>query len=136
MNMNGFDQREYQTVIPAALLHDVGKFLLRGGGEYDCSHQEASFRFVEKHKDKLANSNYEIEDVLILVRHHHTNRKDFYADPLMKAKSSEKATRLWNLLRVIKRADSYSCGERDIAEPRRRDMTNKEKPLNSLFSRE
>jgi len=32
--MEEFDQKEYQTVVLAALLHDIGKFLQRVTGRY------------------------------------------------------------------------------------------------------
>lgn len=46
--MDGFNQREYQTVVLAALLHDIGKFLHRitGVKEFTGTHQDLGADFV------------------------------------------------------------------------------------------
>ena len=51
--MEGFDQTEYQTVVLAALLHDIGKFLHRGSDKYHGSHEEASSEFINKFSKKI-----------------------------------------------------------------------------------
>ncbi|MFH1027811.1 MAG: hypothetical protein V1791_07405, partial [Pseudomonadota bacterium] len=46
--MSDFNQKEYQTVILAALMHDVGKMLHRGSNhDFSGKHFEASAKFVD-----------------------------------------------------------------------------------------
>ncbi len=48
------NKKECHSVILAALLHDIGKFLHRGSAkEYQVSHPEASGMFLEKFEFKL-----------------------------------------------------------------------------------
>lgn len=127
-----FDVREYNSVVLAALLHDVGKFLHRGGQEYTGSHQEAGEQFLLTQEKKLHSRDVDMELVRLLVKHHHSLKKEFLASSDVAGLSRQATERRWRLLRVVKRADCYSCAERDIAEPRNRDSGRK-KPLDSVF---
>jgi CRISPR-associated protein Csm1 len=130
-----FDMKEYNSVILAAFLHDIGKFLHRGGDKYRGSHEEASAAFIANHADKLKNDSlYDIDLVKILAKYHHAIKKDSVKDDYFSGKSEERIENIWKLLTVVKRADSYSCSERDIEEPRKKDIGSKRAPLDSIFS--
>ncbi|MGR3220096.1 MAG: type III-A CRISPR-associated protein Cas10/Csm1 [Candidatus Anammoxibacter sp.] len=133
--MDEKEKIEYQTVILAALLHDVGKFLHRGDGEYEGSHENASKLFIEKHSSKLANDNlYNIDLTLFLVQHHHSNKEDALEDEYFKKSFKGGEKRMRQLLEFVMRSDSYSCAERDIEEPHKKDVGSKRAPLDSIFS--
>ncbi len=74
------NSQEYHSVVLAALLHDIGKFLHRGDGEYKGSHEEASFKFITKHKAKLRNNAYDIDLVAILAKFHGSGREETLKD--------------------------------------------------------
>ena len=130
--------KEYNSVILASLLHDIGKFLHRGDGEYVCSHEEASYRFVEKYNSsagKLKNDDlYEIELIKVLVRYHHSKKDDVFSDSCFSDKSDNEKERVWKLLKVVKDADSYSCAERYTEELEEMSFGGKRAPLDSIFS--
>ena len=54
----GPNKREYNSAILAALLHDVGKLLHRGGGEYKGKHEQASAEFIRNFSDQLRNDEF------------------------------------------------------------------------------
>ncbi|HDO25318.1 MAG TPA: type III-A CRISPR-associated protein Cas10/Csm1, partial [Nitrospirae bacterium] len=126
-------------VVLGALLHDVGKFLHRGDGEYKCAHEEASSRFVEKFSStgRLNNNKlYQIELVEFLVKHHNPTllkKEDVLKDPYV-LNHAAKSQRIWELLKVIRRADSYSCAERYTKKLEKMSFGDKRAPLDSIFS--
>lgn len=129
------DIKHYNSVILAALLHDIGKFLHRGDGKYKGSHEEASATFIENHKGKLRNDSlYDIDLVRILVKYHHTTKKETIKDDYFLKQSKKENEKVWKIATIVKRADSYSCAERDIEEPPKKDVGSKRAPLDSIFS--
>jgi len=137
--MEGFDKREYHAVILGALLHDIGKFLHRARGKHHISHQEVSFEFIRKISENLATKElYDLELVGVLVRYHHggkksTKKRVLTGDPYIKGLDDKDKLRLWDLIRIVRRADVYSCYERDHT-PNWRGGTKRLAPLDSVFS--
>jgi CRISPR-associated protein Csm1 len=66
-----FDQREYQAVILAALLHDVGKISQREGGQYYAKHAEFSGNFISSLKGFFG-SDLAREVANLIEKHHKT----------------------------------------------------------------
>ena len=134
--MDEFDQREYQTVILAALLHDVGKMIHRRKAGYESSHPLSSATFMADHRDKLENPDlYDLNSVIFLARNHDRNmEKDLLASPWLEGKSEEKKKRLIRLLQLIKDADSYSCSEREEEDEDKRKGDKRIAPIDSVFS--
>lgn len=127
--------KQYNSVILSALLHDIGKFLHRGGKKYKGTHDEATATFIKNYKNELRNDSlYDIDLVRVIASHHHMSKEDSAKDEFFFNKSDEEFERIWRLIRIVKRADSYSCAERDIEEPRRKDVGSKRAPLDSIFS--
>ncbi|MFH1288170.1 MAG: type III-A CRISPR-associated protein Cas10/Csm1, partial [bacterium] len=138
LTMSEFNQKEYNSVILGALLHDVGKFLHRGNNkEYQCTHEKASFMFINKFKEKLQNDkHYDIDLLGILVRYHDTEitKPITLKEPFFQDKQKQEKEKIWKLISVIRRADSYSCAERDIKQPKRKGIDKRLAPLDSIFS--
>ena len=133
--MDEKQKKEYQTIILAALLHDIGKFLHRGDGKYKGSHEEASKGFIDNFYEKLCNNEfYDLDLIRLLVQHHHALKRDTFKNPYFNDLSKTEKNRIWKLLTIVKRADSYSCAERDIKEPGKKDVGSKRAPLDSIFS--
>ena len=68
-------EKEYNSVILAALLHDIGKLLHRSKPGYDGKHAMSSADFLidDNTKDKLKNDKlYDLNIVEWLVRFHHS----------------------------------------------------------------
>lgn len=130
--MNDFNQRKYQTVIMAALLHDVGKMLHRGT-KYSGEHFEVSARYIE---DSLKEdvSFYNLKLLVFLVRHHHSTKRVAYADSFFNGVDDCHRNRFWQLLKIVKKADSYSCAERDQCQ-RWLGFHERSQRLDSIFSR-
>lgn len=127
-------QREYQSVILGALLHDIGKFLHRGSAKYQGTHQNASGIFLEKFESKLRNDSlYDFELVKILAKYHHSPKKEFTSERDHHKNPSEEE-KTWRLITLLKDADSYSCKERDLKQQWGRDHAGKVAPLDSIFS--
>lgn len=135
--MDGKQKREYQTVILGALLHDIGKMLHRGGDEYRGSHEEASLIFLKNKEIKLKNENlYDYALLKEVVRCHDediTMTSAFERD-YFKNMPDEEKKRNWHLVRIVRDADSYSCVERDLKEPRKKGVGREKAPLDSVFS--
>ncbi len=134
VQIEGFDRKEYNAVILAALLHDIGKFLHRRDNQvYKVSHQETGASFIKEIGDKLRRDQlYDIELIEFLVRHHHSTLTVARSDAYLK-ESKTTAERLWGLLRIVKDADSYSCSERDQDEEERKAFADRHEPLKPIF---
>lgn len=135
-NMDEQRKKEYQTVILAALLHDVGKLLHRGKNkpEYKCSHEQASGEFIAKFYSKLRNNAllYDIDLMKILVSCHdaHITKEAALNDLYFIGKSEENKERVWKMIRIVRDSDSYSCSEREQGDLNRQRTL----PLESIFS--
>lgn len=126
------DEREYNSVVLAALLHDVGKLLHRGDDtyKYQDGHEPASAKFVVNHHDDLKNDSlYDLDLVRVLVQYHDSKITKMVAfqDEYCRDKSPEK---IWRLIDLVRHADSYSCAERDLEKT----GPNRLLPLDSIFS--
>ena len=128
------NKKEYHSLILAALLHDIGKFLHRGSTDYRDTHQNASAIFLDNFKPKLKNDSlYDFELVRTLVKYHHSLKKEFTSESdYYKNKSEDE--KIWRFIALLKDADSYSCKEREIEQQRRKDHTREVAPLDSIFS--
>jgi CRISPR-associated protein Csm1 len=122
------DNREYETVVLAALLHDIGKFLQRGRSlDFNVSgtHPEVSANFVNAFSDSFTRFS---DTVLlkILVQYHHRGPGvgGFSADNV-----SDPHSRMLALL--INKADSLSASERGTHTEQWQNY--KTTPLVSLF---
>ena len=140
------DQQEitYNSVVLAALLHDVGKLLHRGKSGYDGKHEVASGDFLihdgEPNGKLNKNPLYDLKLVEWLVRLHHAKKGEKKEDALQTYFKSKEARQdldqntLWNLLKIVRAADSYSCAERIYEEQKRTDAEPRTAPLDSIFS--
>jgi len=119
--MTEFNQREYQTVILAALLHDVGKFINRGDAVQK-KHPFFSAYYVsnDAFKKLLQNEWVDYELLKILVQRHHEYSK--MPDELLVQKIEDPHIRA--LAYIVSRADTYSSGERIDEEPAELDFKN------------
>ncbi len=128
--MEDFNQREYQTVILAALLHDVGKFMNRGES-VKRKHPLFSADYVssDKFKKIVKDDWIDIELLKTLVQRHHEYFK--MPDALLVQKINDSHTRV--LAYIVSRADSYSSGERLDEEPSELDF--RDARLMSILSR-
>lgn len=137
--MNGFDEKEYQTVILAALLHDIGKFLQRRDAKaYQTSHEKTSVLFVEEFKENIQNDKlYDIELVKFLLRYHHKDEnKNKILESGYKNNINSDKENIWGLLSIVNRADNYSCVEREKNEDEKRDgFAERLAGLDSIYSR-
>lgn len=130
----------YNSVVLAALLHDIGKLIHRqSGAKYHQTggHAKASYDFVEKHAGKLKNCDlYDIDLVAFLVKSHHSyTAKDIYIPQCLKGTPEEEVKKkIHDLVRIVKDADSYSCTERDKDEQDKRDGEKRLARLDSIFS--
>lgn len=131
---------EYQTVVLAALLHDIGKFLHRKTSEtYSTSHHKTSALFIcnEKIIQKMKNDKlYDINLLCFLVAFHHpvkNARQNIFFKEIEKRYQNN--IHAFNLLKIVKRADQYSCKERDIKTQEKRKGEKRKAPLDSIYSR-
>lgn len=136
MNQKQDSLKEFQSVILAALLHDIGKFLHRGSAEYKGTHENASGIFLEKFDSKLRNNNlYDFDLVKILARYHHSPEKELASKSgYYKNKSEDEQEKIWKFVTLLKDADIYSCKERNIKQQHRKEHGGKVAPLDSIFS--
>jgi CRISPR-associated protein Csm1 len=119
--MNKFNKKEYQTVILAALLHDVGKFMNRGE-TIRRKHPLFSADYVSTDAfKKLVQDNWiDLNLLKTLVQRHHEYFK--MPDELLVQKIDNPHTRA--LAYIVSRADTYSSGERLDEEPSELDFKN------------
>lgn len=115
--MSDFNQKEYQTVILAALLHDIGKFTGRVNGARG-KHPILSAEFVNSDLFRESVSNEVrkewIDDDLLetlVQRHHEYSRDNDQRILVQDISDSEPHKRA--LAYIVSRADSCSSGERD-----------------------
>ena len=135
--------KDYQAVILAALLHDIGKFyrrssnvrreIFKAGSELDLQlskHPVFSSWFV---KNKLSSilKDIGISSPLVetLTQHHHESRQSFPPECLVSSIENEK-TRMLAL--IVSRADTYSARERLGGQPSPKAQTAN--ALDSIFS--
>lgn len=129
--MADFNQREYQTVILAALLHDVGKMLQRGSfGSLDTSgkHPQVSSVFVGAFKEFFSEF-IDFELFQTLVKRHHEDQRNFDEDLLCQNAPEQ----YMPLSFLVSRADNYSSSERGKKAEIYQDF--KRTPLVSVLSR-
>ena len=123
--------KEYQTVILAALLHDIGKLLQKGSfGSLDTKgkHPKVSGTFVSAYQSLFAN----VSDVTLLktlVEHHHEPSFSYPDLSVQDLPSGRTRT----LAYLISEADNLSSSEREGGLKEYRDF--KTTPLVSVFSR-
>jgi CRISPR-associated protein Csm1 len=129
------DVHEYNSVLLAALLHDIGKMLHRTPGSYGTSHEKVSGRFIAETREKLENPElYDLPLVKFLVEGHHGLKKEVMARVEAQALGGNER-RLWKLISIVRRADSYSCAERDQKQESRPMGEMRKASLDSIFSR-
>jgi len=129
--MSEFNQREYQTVILAAVLHDVGKMLQRGSfGALDTSgkHPKVSSVFVGAFKEFFSRF-VDFELFQTLVQRHHEDQRNFDEDLLCQTAPEQYKP----LSFLVSRADNYSSSERGRKTDAYQDF--KKTPLVSVLSR-
>jgi CRISPR-associated protein Csm1 len=128
--MENFNQREYQTVILGALLHDVGKMLQRGNfGSLDTSgkHPQVSSVFVSAFKEFFSKF-VDFELFQTIVQRHHEDPR-LGADLICQNAPPD----LRALCYLVSQADNYSSSERSEKTESYQDF--KLTPLVSVFGR-
>jgi|GEM_PF-502199 len=136
--MDESDRKEYQSVILAGLLHDIGKLLHRKDNTaYKTKHNRASSLFIGEYEDKLRNDAlYDLALVNFLSLHHMPNRgetkADVLSDPFLETSKIGKE-RAWKLVTLIRDADIYSCAERERDEEERTGFADRLEPLKPIF---
>jgi len=122
---------EYQTIVLAGLLHDIGKMLQKGSfGSLSTKgkHPEVSSSFIAAHKDHFA----KISDLTLLqnlVMKHHEDEYSFPEHLTVQSAPAE----ILPLAYLVSRADNYSSSERGQRDSTYQDY--KKRPLDSVFSR-
>lgn len=106
--MDEKQKREYQTVVLAALLHDIGKFLNRADVKKKHPLFSADYVSSDEFKKRIGESWVDLDLLKILVQRHHEYTK--MPDELLVQKIEDPCTRA--LAYIVSRADSYSSSER------------------------
>ncbi|MCC6544825.1 MAG: type III-A CRISPR-associated protein Cas10/Csm1 [Nitrospirae bacterium] len=124
------DQREYQTVVLAALLHDIGKFMNRGENVRR-KHPLFSSDYVsdEKFKNLVKEEWVDLGLLKTLVQRHH--EYSMMPEDLLVQEITDAHTRA--LAYIVSRADTYSSGERIEEEPS--ELNFKESRLMSILTK-
>ncbi|MEM1513406.1 MAG: type III-A CRISPR-associated protein Cas10/Csm1 [Candidatus Thermoplasmatota archaeon] len=104
---------EYNTLILGALLHDIGKVILRGIGTTEGDHSEIGAQFLESFKKELS----------VFAKFHHKK--------YMEKIPPDITQKMKNLLWIVYEADNLSSMERGEKEGE----FNPKNPLISIFSR-
>ena len=125
------EEREYQTVILAAFLHDIGKLLGRGTFKLldKGQHPEFSATFINAHKEIFSPIS-DVELLYELVQKHHENSRAFAPEFLVK---SIKDSHVRTLATLVSKADNLASSERGEASERYQDY--KATPLCSVIER-
>lgn len=130
--------KEQNAIILGALLHDIGKLLHRGNGEFNGIHQDAGEKFLIKFKSQLKNENlYNFELLKILIKYHNSTKKKLAAENnYYKSQTEEGKKKIWKFIKLINAADGYSCKERYTKQEQdlRRGYGRQVTPLDSIFS--
>lgn len=111
--MDERQKREYQTVVLAALLHDIGKFLNRADVKRKHPLFSADYVSSDEFKKRIGKDWVDFELLKILIQRHHEYTK--MPDELLVQKIEDPCTRA--LAYMVSRADSYSSSERLGEEP-------------------
>ena len=133
MTLNSNETKEYNSFILAALLHDIGKYFERSKylELYERKHEKGSVRFIEEFSNRLENGLYDLDLVKFLARNHQPENKGILKnEPYTKGLNVEAQEHAWKLVKLIQRADNYSCLERIHETMHRRQKA----PLTSIFS--
>lgn len=133
MELSREQQTEYNTVVLAGLLHDIGKFLNRRK-EIRERHPLSSVRFIEEMglKDIVSERGIDVDLDLLktLVQRHHESKKYTPANQLVQTIQDDHHR---TLAYMVSRADNFSSSERDDMDDERGDWY-KYSRLFSLFS--
>lgn len=121
------DRREYRTLVLAGLLHDVGKLLNKPAPEKGKKHAQYGDEFLRR------------DDIATLFRKRFDSIIDHQAlcdlvlfhDPYVEEQRKQKVRT--SLLRMIRRADGYSAGERDLSKLYGRTASG-DLPLDTIFA--
>ena len=120
--------KEYQTVILAALLHDVGKFMNRVKGVRK-RHPLLSAEYVSDIKGKIKPDWAELDLLRLLCQRHHEDTR--LPEDILVQGINDKHNRA--LAYIVSRADNYSSQERPDEEHSEADF--RETRLLSVFSK-
>ncbi|HHT9145916.1 MAG TPA: type III-A CRISPR-associated protein Cas10/Csm1 [Candidatus Wunengus sp. YC61] len=127
--MDEKQKREYQTVVLAGLLHDIGKFLNRADVKRKHPLFSADYVSSDEFKKRIGKDWVDFELLKILVQRHHEYYK--MPDELLVQKIEDPHTRA--LAYIVSRADNYSSMERLNEEPSELDFKNAR--LRSILTR-
>ncbi|WP_347275368.1 type III-A CRISPR-associated protein Cas10/Csm1 [Candidatus Kuenenia sp.] len=118
--MDEKQKREYQTVVFAGLLHDIGKFLNRADVQKKHPLFSADYVSSDEFKKLIGKDWVDLDLLKILVQRHHEYSK--MPDELLVQKIDDPYIRA--LAYIVSRADSYSSKERIDEEPSELDFKN------------